>query len=52
MIPLTTLGILAVVYFLLPGSSRSGEYPKKNVSPTFRPDSSSMGNSSSSVVPG
>ena len=50
--PPTTLGVLRVPYFGLPGSTRSGENARKKSSPTFRPVLSSAGSISSRVVPG
>ena len=50
--PPTTLGMLRVVNFALPGSTRSGEKARKKSRPTFMPDSWRSGRISSSVVPG
>ncbi len=50
--PPTTLGVLRVLYFGLPGSTRSGEKARKKSSPTLRPVLSSAGSISSRVVPG
>ena len=46
--PDTTLGVLTKPQLGLPGSIRSGEYPRKNGTPVR----SRIGRTSSSVVPG
>ena len=51
-LPPITLGIVAVLKWALPGSSRSGEYTRKKVSPITSPRLSTSGRNSSSVVPG
>ena len=50
--PDTTFGVFSKDHVGLPGSIRSGEYPRKKSTPARRPDSSSNGRNSSSVVPG
>ena len=50
--PPTTFGIFVVWYLGLPGSTRSGEKHRKKSSPTSSPLLSSIGSTSSSVVPG
>ena len=51
-VPPTTFGMFFVWNFGLPGSTRSGEKQRKKSFPTFSPDFSSIGSTSSSVVPG
>ncbi len=50
--PPSTLGVLRVCQTGLPGSTRSGEKQRKKSSPTRIPLSSSMGSTTSRVVPG
>src|SRR6266545_1021995 len=50
--PDTTFGILTVLNTGLPGSSRSGEKPKKKSSPERKPVDCRIGLTTSSVVPG
>ena len=50
--PPTTFGMLRVVNCALPGSTRSGENARKKSRPAASPFSSSMGWTTSSVVPG
>ena len=45
-LPPITLGIVAVLKWALPGSSRSGEYTRKKLSPITRPRLSTSGRSS------
>src|SRR5436853_2018300 len=44
--------MLDVLYFGLPGSTRSGEKQRKKSCPTFKPAFSSIGSTTTSVVPG
>ena len=50
--PPTTFGVLWVLYLALPGSTRSGLKARWKSLPTLRPPRSSMGLTTSSVVPG
>ena len=50
--PPTTFGTSRTANFLLAGSMRSGENASAKSTPTWRPDSSSIGTKSSWVVPG
>ena len=50
--PPTTFGMFLVVYFSLPGSTRSGEKARKTSFPTLNPFPSTIGPRISSVVPG
>ena len=50
--PPTTFGTLCVWNVGLPGSTRSGEKARKKSTPTFSPVASSIGCTTSSVVPG
>ena len=50
--PPTTFGTLCVLNVALPGSTRSGENARKKSTPALRPFASSIGCTSSSVVPG
>jgi hypothetical protein len=51
--PETSFGVFLIVQVLLPGSTRSGAYPRKKSFPTVPPDRSSrIGRTTSSVVPG
>ena len=50
--PPTTFGTLCVLNVGLPGSTRSGEKARKKSLPAFSPRASSIGFTSSSVVPG
>ena len=50
--PPTTFGTLRVLNVGLPGSTRSGENARKKSTPAVRPPASSIGLTSSSVVPG
>ncbi len=48
----TTLGMVLVLWLLLPGSSRSGEKARNTSSPTLQPPASRIGCTTSRVVPG
>ncbi len=50
--PPTTFGVLCVLYFGFPGSTRSGLKARKKSTPTLSPPFSSAGSSISRVVPG
>src|SRR5439155_1441306 len=50
--PPTTFGMLRVVNIAFPGSTRSGEKASRKSSSAFRPPASSIGCTTSSVVPG
>ncbi len=50
--PPTTLGTLCVWNIGLPGSTRSGENARKKSTPALSPVASSIGCTTSSVVPG
>jgi len=51
-VPPTTLGMVVVPYFGLPGSSRSGENARKKSLPALRPEDSRISRTRPSVVPG
>ncbi len=50
--PPTTFGMVRVLYASLPGSTRSGENARWKSTPALSPPSSSIGCTTSSVVPG